>query len=56
VFGWQFYRQVQSFANEGSAAVPFTPPSVGEWRARAGYHGSRTASPSGVGFSYLGVS
>jgi len=56
VFGWQFYRQIDAFVSEGAAAVAFTPPSVGEWRADASYHGSRTASPSGIGFSYLPVS
>jgi hypothetical protein len=56
VFGWQFYRQVQAFVSEGTAQIPFTPTSVGEWRANASYHGSRTASPSGIGFTYLPVS
>lgn len=56
VFGWQFDRQVQAFVSEGNAQIPFTPPSVGEWRADASYHGSRTASPSGIGFTYLPVS
>jgi hypothetical protein len=53
VFGWQFYRQASAFASGGSATVPFTPPAVGRWRAKASYGGSRTASPSAVGFSYL---
>lgn len=56
VFGWQFYRQEQAFASGGSASIPFTPPAVGRWRANATYGGSRTASPSAVGFSYLLVS
>ncbi len=56
VFGWQFYRQIQAFVSEGTAQIPFTPPTVGEWRADASYHGSRTASPSGIGFTYLPVS
>ena len=38
------------------ATVPFTPPAVGQWRANATYEGSRTASPSAVGFTYLLVS
>jgi hypothetical protein len=53
VFGWQFYRQVSAFVSEGSASVPFVAPAVGRWRAKATYGGSRVASPSAVGFSYL---
>jgi hypothetical protein len=56
VFGWQFYREDHVFASGGSATVSFTPPAVGRWRAKASYGGSRTASPSAVGFSYLLVS
>jgi len=53
VFGWQFYREQHAFASGGSASLPFAPPAVGRWRARASYGGSRTASPSAVGFTYL---
>jgi hypothetical protein len=56
VFGWQFYRQDHAFASGGLATVSFTPPSPGRWRAKANYLGSRTASPSAVGFTYLTVS
>lgn len=56
VFGWQFYRESQATASGGSASVAFTPPTVGRWRAKATYGGSRTFSPSAVGFSYLLVS
>jgi hypothetical protein len=56
VFGWQFFRQDSAFANGGTATVSFTPPTVGRWRVNASYGGSRTASPSAVGFSYLLVS
>jgi hypothetical protein len=56
VFGWQFYREVHAFASAGLASVPFTPPAVGSWRAKANYEGSSTASPSAVGFTYLIVS
>jgi hypothetical protein len=56
VFGWQFYRQETAYVSEGAASVPFTPPAVGQWRAKATYKGSRTSSPSAVGFSYLLVS
>jgi len=56
VFGWQFYRQVSTSVSEGTASVPFVPPAVGRWRAKASYGGSRLSSPSAVGFSYLLVS
>jgi hypothetical protein len=56
VFGWQFYRQETAFVSEGAASVPFAPPAVGQWRAKATYEGSRVSSPSAVGFSYLLVS
>ncbi len=56
VFGWQFYREEHASVSGGSASVAFTPPAVGRWRAKAEYAGSRTASPSAVGFSYLTVS
>jgi hypothetical protein len=56
VFGWQFYRQEKAFASGGLATVPFVAPSVGQWRANATYEGSRTASPSAVGYTYLLVS
>jgi hypothetical protein len=56
VFGWQFYRQYQAFASDGLASVPFVPPAPGSWRANARYQGSRSASPSSVGYTYLLVS
>jgi len=56
VFGWQFYRQTTAFVSEGAASIPFVPPAVGQWRAKATYEGSRVSSPSAVGFSYLLVS
>jgi hypothetical protein len=56
VFGWQFYRQLRTRLNDGTAAIPFTAPAVGRWRVNARYGGSRVSSPSRVGFSYLLVS
>jgi hypothetical protein len=56
VFGWQFYQQYEGVASGGIASIPFSPPAVGSWRANAKYLGSRTASPSSVGFTYLLVS
>ena len=55
VFGWQFYRTLEVTVNEGTASIPFTPPSPGNWRANATYAGSRVFSPSAVGFTYLFV-
>lgn len=55
VFGWQYYREEHAFASAGLASVPFTPPALGMWRAKANFEGSRTASPSAVGFTYLHV-
>ncbi len=56
VFGWQFYRQQGAFERGGRASIPFTPPAVGRWRAKASFGGSRAASPSAVGYRYLLVS
>jgi hypothetical protein len=56
VFGWQFDHESHAFVHGGSATVQFSPPTVGRWRAKASYAGSRTFSPSAVGFSYLLVS
>lgn len=53
VFGWQFYREAHAFVSDGLASIPFTAPAVGQWRANATYEGSRIASPSAVGFTYL---
>lgn len=53
VFGWQFYREIEANVSGGTASIPFTPPAVGNWRANASYAGSRVASPSAVGFTYL---
>jgi hypothetical protein len=55
VFGWQFYRVIETLVSEGSASIQFTPPSQGNWRARAAYAGSLVSSPSGVGYTYLFV-
>jgi hypothetical protein len=55
VFGWQFYRQLQAQVSRGVASIPFVPPALGSWRANASYAGSRTASASAVGFTYLSV-
>jgi len=56
VFGWQFYRQVHAEVVGGLASLPFVAPAIGRWRVNATFAGSRTFSPSAVGFSYLLVS
>ena len=56
VFGWQFYSEVHAYVSGGLASIPFTPPAVGLWRAKATYQGTRTASPSAVGHTFLHVS
>lgn len=53
VFGWQFYREEHALVSGGLATIPFIPPADGLWRAKANYEGSRTASPSAVGHTYL---
>jgi len=56
VFGWQFYRRETGFVSGGAASLPFVAPAVGRWRVEARYAGSRTASPSAAGPTYLLVS
>jgi hypothetical protein len=53
VFGWQFFSDQTLQASAGSAALAFTPPNVGQWRAEASFLGSTFSSPSSVGFTYL---
>jgi hypothetical protein len=45
--GWQFHERFQRRAAGGTATIAFTPPTVGRWRVRATYDGTRTAAPSG---------
>jgi hypothetical protein len=45
--GWQFHSRFKRRAQGGSATIPFTPPSVGRWRVRATFDGTRIAAPSG---------
>jgi hypothetical protein len=53
VAGWQFYKDERVNVANGSGAVSFTPPSTGQWLARADFLGSRGASPSESGYSRL---
>jgi hypothetical protein len=49
--GWQFHRRVSLQARAGTAALSFTPPSEGRWRATAAYRGTRSAAPSATGYA-----
>ena len=46
--GWQFYRARRDGAarRTGRAAVRFKPPTVGRWRVKAFFLGTRASSPS----------
>jgi hypothetical protein len=56
VFGWQFFRASRVRADSGGdAALAFRPPSVGRYRMRANFIGTRAASPSRSGYAELRV-
>jgi hypothetical protein len=45
--GWHFYRLYRlPLGGSGRAALSWRPPTIGRWRARAAFRGTRTASPS----------
>lgn len=44
--GWQYYRTVRVPVVDGASSFIFTPPSDGQWSARASFLGSRGFSPS----------
>ncbi len=49
--GWLFLRTVDVRAGAGGARVGFTPPTVGRFRAKASYLGTRSAAGSDTGFA-----
>ncbi|CAA9526508.1 MAG: hypothetical protein AVDCRST_MAG30-3416 [uncultured Solirubrobacteraceae bacterium] len=49
--GWQFAQRYQVQARDGLAAVRFRPGTVGRWRVRATYEGTRRVSPSESGYA-----
>ena len=51
--GWQFHRQMRATAQGGRAEVAFLPPSVGRWRARASFQGTRVDAPSASGYAQV---
>ncbi len=54
--GWQFHRLFFARVGAGgSASVSWTPPSVGRWRVRAVFVGTRSASPSTSGHAVVVV-
>jgi hypothetical protein len=48
--GYQFLRTLRVHAAGGHAAVGFLPPSVGFYRARATFLGTRDAATSSTGW------
>lgn len=55
VFGWQFVRTYTGSGSGGGLSTGFTPPGVGEYRAKAEFKGSSTANPSKSGYARLSV-
>jgi hypothetical protein len=51
VHGWQFFHRYSLRLRGGTVTVSFRPPSVGRWRARATFVGTRAASPSVSGWA-----
>jgi hypothetical protein len=49
--GWLFFREVHARASGGSAAIAFTPPAEGRWRASAAFEGTSIAAPSDSGYA-----
>jgi hypothetical protein len=49
--GWQFFRRFHT----SGGAVSFHPPSIGKYRARGVYKGTRENAPANTGFAYLTV-
>ncbi len=53
--GWQYVRTVRGQATAGIATATFAPPTIGRWRARATYIGTRGRAPSETGFAPFSV-
>jgi hypothetical protein len=55
--GWHFYRLYRlRLGGNGRAGISFRPPSIGHWRVRGSFGGTRTASPSDGGTARIAVS
>jgi hypothetical protein len=50
---WQYRGTYNVQAVNGVAVLPFTPPSVGRWRATVSYNGTRSAAPATSGWANL---
>lgn len=55
LFGWQFSRAYNLHASAGGASVSWRPPSVGRYRIKAAFRGTRRASPSVTGYAKVRV-
>jgi hypothetical protein len=52
--GWHFLKLYRlRLGGNGRAGIVFRPPTVGRWRVRASFGGSRTASPSAGGTAMI---
>jgi hypothetical protein len=47
--GWLFHARHRPVVRNGRAAIAFRPPSIGRWRVRGTYDGTRLAAPSNGG-------
>ena len=55
LFGWLYLRTWRATASDGKTTVGFTPPSVGRFRFRAQFLGTRGAASSRSGFTAVKV-
>jgi len=56
LMGRQYARRYRlRVSGGGTATATFVPPTIGRWRVRAFYSGTRTTSPSKSGFAVLVV-
>jgi len=55
VDGWQFLRTYRLRVTRGTSTVRFEPPSLGRYRARGSFLGTRLAAPDATSFAHLDV-
>ncbi|MGH2959624.1 MAG: hypothetical protein ACRDKE_08465 [Solirubrobacterales bacterium] len=53
--GWLYMRTYKGSGLNGGRTVSFTPPAIGEYRARAVFKGSRSANPSRSRYARVSV-